>query len=208
MSTLVDRILSEHAVIPNDMVQAVHIQIVLENIEKVLVDNIPGDIVEFGCNEGTTSLFISRFLKAMGSDKGFHVYDSFLGLPDKRPEDGNSQNYLKGYCKAPRLKFEKNFYGAGLPLPDIHEGWFQDIKDNNIPKSISFAFLDGDFYSSIMDSLVKVYPRLVSHARVIVHDYEYIHLPGVAKACTDFLKGKPESIVDSGCGGLGLFIKE
>ena len=205
---LVDRIISGHTVIPNDMVTSEHVRVVLENIEKILGGRLPGDAVEFGCYEGTTSLFIARLLRLYGTDKRFHVYDSFLGLPDKGPEDGDCQDYVKGSCQTTRSRFEANFAEAGVPLPEIHEGWFRDMSGESLPKKICFAFLDGDFYSSVMDSLVLVYPRMVTGARLIVHDYTYQFLPGVEKACADFLKWKPEAIVDSGCGGLGLLVKE
>jgi O-methyltransferase len=202
MTSIVEKVLSDYTIIPNNMVKIEHIRAVLENIDKVLVDNVAGDIVEFGCYEGTTSLFIARFLKICRSTKRFHVYDSFQGLPKKRIEDGNCDNFVKGSCSTSRLQFEMNFLEAGLMLPEIHECWFQDIEEDDVPKSIAFAFLDGDFYSSIMDSLIKVYSRMTVNARIVIHDYDSFELPGVTKACTDFLQGKPEKVIGAGCGLL------
>lgn len=202
MNNIIDKILSDYSLIPNQMVRPEHVRTVLENIEKVLIDNVAGDIVEFGCYEGTTSLFIARFLRAYKSTKRFHVYDSFQGLPEKRIEDGNCANFVKGSCSINRLQFEMNFLEAGLTLPEIHECWFKDVDDDDVSKNISFAFLDGDFYSSIIDSLTVVYSRMTTNARIVIHDYDSFELPGVTSACTDFLRGKSEKITGSGCGLL------
>ena len=35
----------------------------------------------------------------------------------------------------------------------MHKGWFDQLSDREVPEQIAFAFLDGDFYSSIIDSL-------------------------------------------------------
>ena len=70
-----------------------------------------------------------------------------------------------------------------------------------MPKKISFAHLDGDFYSSILESLIYVYPNLSKGAIVIIDDYcdPKIHdvnniLPGVKKACDEFFEDKKEKV--------------
>lgn len=200
MRDLVDKIISDYPIIPNNMVRLEHVQIVLRNLEWVLDEDTPGDIVEFGCFEGTTSLFIVRLLKAMGSKKRFHVYDSFQGLPKKTPLDGNSLNFYEGCCQTTRLAFEMNFAESGLPLPEIHEGWFRNLQDADLPKEVAFAFLDGDFYSSIVDSLNLVYPRMPLKSRIVIHDYLNPELPGVEKACVDFFGARHEWVENVGCG--------
>ena len=54
--------------------------------------------------------------------------------------------------------------------------------------------MDGDFYTSVRESLEHVYPRLSKGAVVVVDDYcdpavnpVYESLPGVKRACDDFL---------------------
>lgn len=207
MDTTVEKILSSHSILQNNMVQQDHVRFVLENLRVVLNEKIPGDVVEFGCYEGTTSLFISRVLQATKSDKMFHVYDSFLGLPDKGIKDGNSPNFKTGYCKAGRDRLEANFSEASLPLPVIHEGWFKDLRPNDMPDKISFSFVDCDYYDSIMCAFKLVYPRMLSGGRIVVHDYKYEHLPGVEQACHDFLSTRPDTLSEAPCGGLAVIIK-
>jgi len=65
--------------IVSGMMDENHIGIILHQLRTVLNNDIPGDIIELGCNVGTTSVYIQNELK--GIDRNFHVYDSFQGLP-------------------------------------------------------------------------------------------------------------------------------
>jgi O-methyltransferase len=58
-----------------------------------------------------------------------------------------------------------------------------------MPDSIAFAFLDGDFYDSILSSLRLVWPRMSKGGAVLVHDYKRETLPGVERAINDFFHG-------------------
>ncbi|MCX6724454.1 MAG: class I SAM-dependent methyltransferase [Candidatus Staskawiczbacteria bacterium] len=189
-NSVIDELIEKYPLI-SGMVTKDQLFKILTSIKNILDKNVKGDIVELGCNVGTTSLFIRRFLIAYNSDKEFHVYDSFEGLPEKDTKDANNvdRQYSKGHCKTSKDCFMSNFKEAGLELPVIHKGWFSKQK---YPEKIAFAFFDGDFYTSIMDSFKKVYPKLSKGAIVCIHDYDWDVLPGVRRACDDFLKGKPE----------------
>lgn len=174
--------------IVTDMISENHARIIMQNLLKVIVKQVSGDIVELGCNVGTASVFIQSILKQIDTERKFHVYDSFEGLPDSAKQDDTEKRTAKpGDLKVPKDWFIKHFQELELPLPVIHEGWF---KDQDYPEKIAFAFLDGDFYSSIMDSWEKVFPRLSPGAIVCVHDYDYPPLPGVRAACDEFLEDK------------------
>lgn len=190
--------------IPNGMIHPNDLTTVLQHLDAVLQSSIDGAVVEFGCYEGTTSLFIAQHLVNAGNKRPFHVYDSFQGLPAKEPEDGSSDQFLIGSCSVEQFRFEANFRRNNLPIPVIHAGWFKDLTPFDLPKQIAFAFLDGDFYSSIFQSLSLVYPRLSDRARVLIHDYECEKLPGVKKACSDFLTPRNMNVIATG--DIGLFI--
>ncbi len=190
------------------MVTKEQVTLILDNLDKTLSSNIEGDIVELGCNVGTTSIFIRKLLDTYHSNKKFHIYDSLEGLPPKLKEDESNSKiqYTEGHCKTSLEVFLKNFEIQNLTKPIINKGWFKEIDDSLYPEKISFAFFDGDFYSSIIDSFEKVYPKLSSGARVIIHDYGWEALPGCKKACDDFLEDKPEKIEMLQI-GIGLMIK-
>ena len=83
-----------------------------------------------------------------------------------------------------------NFLQNELPLPIVHKGWFNEIPEHKLPKKISFAFLDGDFYQSIYSSLEKVYDLVEDGGYILFHDYERPDLPGVKNAINDFFKNR------------------
>lgn len=150
-------------------------------------------VVEFGCYIGTTSLFIRRLLNAHQSPAEFHVYDSFVGLPDKTNHDLSpaGEQFKTGELAVSRKVFEMQFKKAGLPLPRIHKAWFSQLRGQDIPTSIGFAYLDGDYYESILDSLRHVWPNLLPGATVVVDDYANEALPGAARAVDEWLVSHP-----------------
>jgi len=180
------------------------IDYILKNLASVL--DLPGDVVELGCNVGVTSSYIKRFLTAIQSEKELHVYDSFEGLPPKTAEDGATP-CEKGHSAVSVEQFKKTFADAGVELPVINKGFFGDIPDDKYPAQVCFAFFDGDFYSSIMDSFKKVYHKLAPGAVVLVHDYKWTNFPGVHKACEDFLIDKPEKMMQD-IFGIGKMVKQ
>lgn len=181
----------------SDQIKRPALQVVLGECERVLDQGTLGDLVEFGCYIGTTSLFIRRLLNEYGqSDKrAFHVYDSFEGLPEKTTHDQSAAGiYFKGgELSVSKKQFLHEFQKANLQPPITHKGWFKDVQD--VPEQIAFAFLDGDFYESILDSLKLVWPRMVEGGVICIDDYQRETLPGVERAVNDFFQGKPKSVV-------------
>lgn len=175
----------------------------------VLDSGIPGDIVELGCYVGEAGKYTRKALDLYNSDKKYYVYDSFEGLPDlSKWEQGTP--WRPGTLKTTQDILVKNFEQNKLTPPDkIVKGWFKDIKDEDLPESICYAFLDGDFYDSIYDSLTKVYDRVVPGGHIYFHDYRRPDLPGVDGAIKDFLKERGEEYwVYSVTNQVGLLIKK
>lgn len=181
----------------SDQVTREGLAVVWREFEATILRNISGHIVEFGCYAGTTSLFIQRLIDAHPQTaREFHVYDSFAGLPEKAPQDHNaaSVDFEAGKLYASKADFIKVFRSANVALPVIHKGWFSDILSGQVPEPIACAFLDGDFYESILDSLSLVWPKMSSGGVVLIDDYKRETLPGVERALHDFFHGKPPAI--------------
>lgn len=177
----------------SDQISKEGLSVVWRELEKVLQQNVEGHVVEFGCYAGTTSLFIRRLLNSYPDlQREFHVYDSFEGLPEKTNEDDNAAgiDFEAGKLYVTKAEFTKVFKSANLRLPYIHKGWFSDVAEQSVPDPIAFAFLDGDFYGSIIDSLRLVWPKLAEHGVIVVDDYKRETLPGVERALRDFFQGK------------------
>jgi O-methyltransferase len=177
----------------SDQVTREELRQILELFEKALKNNVQGDVVELGCYVGTTTLFLRRLLLAYKSDKILHAYDSFEGLPPKTAEDASpaGEQFKAGELHAQRSAFVKHFKQAGLPLPVMHKAWFSELTPDDMPEKIAFAFLDGDFYGSIRDSLKLVWPRLAEGAIVVVDDYQSEALPGAKRAVDEWVRTHP-----------------
>jgi O-methyltransferase len=178
----------------SDQVSRDDVALVWRELEAVLDAGVPGAVVEFGCYVGTTSLFIRRLLDERDESgaREFHVYDSFEGLPPKVAADTSAAgaDFLAGKLAVSKKEFLRQFQTAGLKPPVTHKGWFNQLPSADVPEKIAFAFLDGDFYDSILDSLKLVWPRLTPGACVLIDDYQRPELPGVERAVRDFFHGK------------------
>lgn len=192
---ITDTLLKNHPIISNQ-VDPRELRVVLHELEQLLQAGKAGAVVELGCYVGTTSLFLRRLLDAYNYTGELHVYDSFEGLPSKTSEDQSvaGDQFVTGELHATRKQLIQNFKKAGLTLPVIHKGWFSDLTTHDIPATVMFAFLDGDYYESIKDSFRVVTPRLATEATILVDDYASEALPGAAKATDEWSRAHGQSV--------------
>ena len=196
----------------NDQVSERETEIISEYAKASLVNE--GDFVEMGCYKGDTSLLLAEILQHyfLGHTRGrspelmvqkndvcntsaikhLWIYDSFEGLPEKGEEDFSEagKDFKKGELFVTKREVKERFLRAGLPVPVIKKAWFNDLSSEDMPEKISFAFLDGDLYESIRDSLKLVEGRMSERGVILVHDYNNPALPGVAKAVDEWLENK------------------
>lgn len=193
--TNIKKLLDSYPIISEQVTRG-ELEVLLTILDMTLTKHSSGAVVEFGCYAGTTSLFITRLLKAHSGNFDFHVYDSFSGLPEKNAKDINAlgENFIKGELSISKNTFVQNFKKAGLPLPIITKCWFESLDERRVPEEIVFAFLDGDFYTSILSSLSLVWPRLTKDSVVVVDDYANDALPGAKRAVDEWLEKHPASL--------------
>ena len=189
---ITDQLLRTHPII-SDQVDERELRVLLRELERLLRAGCQGSVVEFGCYVGTTSLFIRRLLDVYQYVGAFHVYDSFAGLPEKTAQDASAagEQFVAGELAATRKGFFQQFKKAGLRPPVVHKAWFAELTPQDVPEDIMFAFLDGDYYQSIMDSLWLVTPKLTLDAVLVVDDYANEALPGAARAADAWLQAHP-----------------
>ena len=178
--------------------------VILSELRKVLSRGIAGDVVEFGCYRGDTSLLMERILERefAGSASRLWIYDSFEGLPARTREDASvaGDNFKTGELLVAKREVVERFKKAGLHIPRVRKGFFEDLDagdlsasgeklaTSDLPYQIAFAFLDGDLYKSIKTSLELVTPRMNHDGMILVHDYNNPQLPGVSKAVDEWMK--------------------
>jgi len=187
----------------SNQVNKEQVDVILAELAGTLAREVQGAVVEFGCYIGTTSLFIRRLLDAAGDKREFHVYDSFEGLPPKTTADESraGDQFQAGELRVSKKEFLQQFKKAGLRAPFVHKGWFGHLTEADVPDTIAFAFLDGDFYESIRDSLRLVLPRMQKGGIIIVDDYAREALPGAAKAVHEVIR--PEEVTTRS--NLGIY---
>lgn len=184
---IVSDLLRQYPII-SEQIEEAELLIILSKLEEILSNNIPGEVCEFGCFVGTTSLFLQRLIRQVNSNKKLYLYDSFEGLPEKSKKDQSAQgiDFTRGELIATKSQLKLNFKKANLPLPKIKKAWFKDLKTKDIPKQICFAFLDGDFYGSIKDPINLIKNNVSTGGIIIIDDYDNPALPGAKKAVDEF----------------------
>ncbi|MBQ2638999.1 MAG: TylF/MycF/NovP-related O-methyltransferase [Candidatus Saccharibacteria bacterium] len=174
----------------------------LDLLEKTLA--LEGDIVEFGCYRGDTSVIFERRLEKYRREnpekplKFLWIYDSFEGLPEKTAEDSSAagDQFKAGELLVTKREVVEKFKKAGLKVPRIRKGFFENLEENDVPEKISFAFLDGDLYQSIKTSLKLVENCMTKDGIIVVHDYNNPELPGSSRAVDEWLKVHPEKSLE------------
>jgi O-methyltransferase len=194
--------------IDGSIISGPQIECLVKHLLEVIDKKIDGEIVELGCYVGESSKYLMKTLVESDSSKRLYVYDSFEGLPDLTKWEENT-GWKSGTLKTTEEILISNFKQNGLPIPIIHKDWFNNIPEYKIPEKISFAFLDGDFYNSIYDSLTKVFDKVAEGGYILFHDYKRADLPGVDAAIIDFLKerGLKYNVIEV-TNQIGLLVKD
>jgi O-methyltransferase len=143
-------------------------------IDDVINNNIPGDLIETGVWRGGATIFMRAMLKSYKiSDRIVWVADSFEGLPaPKDGTDGSDLSHVKTLA-VPVEQVKRNFERFGLLDEQVRfiKGWFSETLHTAPIEKLAILRLDGDLYSSTMDALNALYPKVSIGGYVIIDDY-------------------------------------
>ena len=162
---------------------------------------VQGEIIELGVWRGITTRRIGAVMKRSGVDKKIYACDSFEGFGSETITKEDTSLFRS----ISRLK--KKFTAAG-DVPAVLEQFFDHYQITGFcvkgffSKSLKaiedekfcFAHVDCDAYSSHVDCLNFIYPRLSSGGCIVFDDYNEKKWPGASKAIDEFFEDKPESI--------------
>jgi O-methyltransferase len=160
-------------------------------VERILIENIPGDLIETGVWRGGASILMRGILEAFGDrNRQVWVADSFEGLPEPDPiaypadTDDGHHDYAELAVSLEQV--EDNFRRYGLLDDRVRfvKGWFRDTLPTLPAKTYAVLRLDGDMYESTIVALESLYPKLSSGGFVIIDDYGAIE--GCRLAVQDF----------------------
>jgi O-methyltransferase len=171
----------------NEKGDLVRLYFLLNQIEYIKTNNIPGLIAEVGVFKGTTArLFHDAF-----PDKEILLFDTFEGFDERdinhKKEDSNAES--GGWPSS--LNEVKNFIGSS-DLIKIFRGYFPDTtKDIDLNNLYALVHLDADLYSPQLSGLEYFYPKMSKGGVIIIHDCNNEYY-GSRKALDEFFVDKPE----------------
>lgn len=159
--------------------------------------NINGDICEFGVAQGRTSKLIAYFIK--DSNKKLFLIDSFQGLPKPTDKDllkddifslGDINKY-EGKMSNPEAKVLNELRDIKFNKDRliVNKGFFnhKSVDEMKLPTSVSFAYLDFDFYQPTLDGLNYLNKVLNVGGMIIVDDYDFFST-GVKTSVEEWFK--------------------
>lgn len=177
----------------------------LYNIYRLLrsVASIPGDVAELGVFRGASAKVIAE----VKGKKSLYLFDTFAGLPEiDQANDltAKSTAFTHGSRESLALnkgKFSAEFedvrhYLSAYENVQFRVGIFPNTVTDLEDRRFSFVHLDADIYSSTVAGLEFFYPRLSPGGILISHDYGTVSCPGVKKAFDEFMKNRPELLIE------------
>jgi hypothetical protein len=169
------------------------------------VRNLRGSTAECGVLGGVGSAMICKTLEGGYQDKEHHWgFDSFEGLPEPEKIDISSHSWQKkgSLAISPQVAL-KNL--ADFEFCTLVKGWIPQCFDPAQAERFRLVHIDLDLYQPTLDSLEFFYPRTHTGGVFVFDDYGHLTCPGVRQAVDEFLRDKPEPIIESVCGTAFVF---
>jgi len=151
--------------------------------------NIPGDFVECGAYKGGSAAVISKYL---GQTRKLWLYDSFQGLPEATPEDGEEALNWTGKCYGTLDDVAAVMQAIDHNADNlvIKEGWFHETFETEVPSSVALLHCDADWYDSVILVLEKFYDLIPEGGCVVLDDFGWWE--GCRQAFYDFCHRRNE----------------
>jgi O-methyltransferase len=148
-------------------------------VERVLADDVPGDFLEAGVWRGGAGIYLRALLSVYGAaaQRTIWMADSFQGMPVPTKRDAELDKWdlsRKIYLSVSQEQVQDNFLRLGLfdeSRVRFLKGWFKDTLPAAPVQQLALLRLDGDHYSSTMDTLVPLYDKVSPGGFVIADDY-------------------------------------
>jgi O-methyltransferase len=143
-----------------------------------------GELVECGCYAGASTSKLSILANILG--KKLYVFDSFEGLPQVDRENLRDFHARRGHdwvsdwaagryaAQLDLVRSNVELYGE-IDACIFVKGWFSEaLFAENLPRRVSFAFVDADIASSVKECIRAIWPRLAERGVFFSHDVAYI----------------------------------
>lgn len=170
-----------------------------------------GDVCEFGVAQGRTSALLADEILLSGAAAALHLFDSFVGLPAPSREDellddifalGTIEAY-EGRMSVSETEVKTRMDECGFKNYTIWKGFINE--NTTVPRCISFAYLDMDFFEPTLLGLRLLWPSLVNGGAAVVDDYGYFS-SGIQRAVAEFVSGRTDVQLYESTPGAGPFV--
>jgi O-methyltransferase len=162
--------------------------------------DVEGDIAEIGCADGSTTVFLNRYMDAQDIHKCYYALDTFSGF---MPEDieyevsnrGKTGDLFDGF----RIN-KKKWFDATMRHNNISRvrSIKTDVNKYDLTSlgPLSFVLLDVDLYRPMKKALPELYQVLSPGGIIVVDDCDpsSIQWDGSDQAYKEFSKQKDKSI--------------
>lgn len=173
-------------------------------VEHVVVNKVPGDMVECGVWRGGSAMLIARALIGLReTQRKIYLYDTYTGMTepgevDVRFDDkpakktwSNNIDAKKGvnkWCYAPLEEVKNNLRSTGYPEEKLVfvQGDIKKTLPDVFPDKIAVLRLDTDWYDLTYHELRHLFSRLSRSGIIIIDDYG--HWKGVKQAVDQYFK--------------------
>lgn len=187
---------------PYTMTSPERIKVLLDALNYVVLNNIPGDYVECGVWKGGSSLAVSLMLEKLSKyNINLWLFDTFSGMSkptsidvdnkgnkasERLENEDKNTSWVWAYSELDEVK--SNMKISKFPKSNVKyiKGKVEDtLLMDDIPEKISILRLDTDWYESTKIELEILYPRLLKGGIIIIDDYG--HWKGSKKAVDEYL---------------------
>tara|TARA_R110002049_G_scaffold63757_1_gene169193 strand:- start:3201 stop:4007 length:807 start_codon:yes stop_codon:yes gene_type:complete len=174
--------------------------------------HVKGAVVECGCWKGGATVNLSLIARITGRE--LIVYDSFEGLPpptagDPIAERSFRNGFVPGIYGGALEEVTENVrrYGA-VEVTRFEKGWFKDTLQHH-KGPIALLFMDVDYYASLHDCLLNLWPSIVNRGFVFLDEYRNMAYCSVffsEKYWSKYFSTPPPGLVGIGTGvQVGMF---
>jgi O-methyltransferase len=172
----------------NDKGDLVRLYFLLNQLEYIQINNIPGFIAEVGVFKGTTARLFHEALP----DKEMLLFDTFEGFDERDIKHKNEDSKAEVGGWDVSINEVKNFIGSSESIK-IFRGYFpettKDIDSNN---RYALVHLDADLYNPQLSGLEYFYPKMTKGGVIIIHDCNNEYY-GSKKAVDEFFLDRQET---------------
>ena len=179
------------------------IYVLIQAVNYIINNNIPGSIVECGVWKGGSMMAVAKALINLNnSERHLYLFDTFEGMTEPSNIDINFKGFKASktfqklrindnssdWCYASLEEVKQNMYSTKYDKEKIHfiKGKVEKTIPDKSPKVISLLRLDTDFYESTKHELKYLFPLLSRGGIIIIDDYG--HWLGQKRAVDEYIE--------------------